>query len=27
MPFKDKAPYLKAYENWKAELNLKLNNK
>lgn len=27
MPFKDKAPYLKAYENWKTELNLILNNK
>ena len=27
MPFKDKAPYLKAYENWKNELNLILNNK
>ncbi|OBX27012.1 xylulokinase [Gelidibacter algens] len=25
MPLKDKAPYLKAYENWKAELNLILN--
>ena len=27
MPFKDKEPYLKAYENWKNELNLILNNK
>lgn len=25
MPFKDKAPYLKAYENWKNELELILN--
>jgi xylulokinase len=25
MPFKDKEPYLKAYENWKKELNLILN--
>ena len=27
MPFKDKDPYLKAYENWKKELYLILNNK
>lgn len=27
MPFKDKDPYLRAYENWKTELNLILNNK
>ena len=27
MPFKDKKPYLEAYENWKKELNLILNNK
>ena len=27
MPFKDKEPYVKAYENWKKELNLILNNK
>jgi xylulokinase len=27
MPFKDKEPYLKAYENWKKELNLILNDK
>lgn len=27
MPFKDKAPYVKAYENWKKELNLIINTK
>ena len=27
MPFKDKTPYLKAYQNWKKELELVLNNK
>lgn len=27
MPFKDKQPYLKAYKNWKKELELILNNK
>ena len=27
MPFKDKAPYLKAYSNWKKELEIILNNK
>ena len=27
MPFKDKEPYQKAYENWKKELELVLNNK
>ncbi|REE83795.1 xylulokinase [Lutibacter oceani] len=27
MPFKDKEPYLKAYQNWKKELNLILNSK
>lgn len=27
MPFKDKAPYLKAYNNWKKELEIILNNK
>lgn len=27
MPFKDKEPYLKAYENWKKELELILNDK
>ena len=27
MPFKDKQPYLKAYNNWKKELELILNNK
>tara|TARA_R110002096_G_scaffold58856_5_gene147925 strand:+ start:8113 stop:9597 length:1485 start_codon:yes stop_codon:yes gene_type:complete len=27
MPFKDKEPYLNAYENWKKELNLIINNK
>lgn len=27
MPFKDKAPYLRAYENWKKELTLILKNK
>jgi len=27
MPFKDKAPYLKAYNNWKKELELILNSK
>jgi len=26
VPLKDKTPYLKAYENWKKELNLILNN-
>ena len=27
MPFKDKAPYLKAYKNWKKELEMILNNR
>lgn len=27
MPFKDKAPYLEAYQNWKNELEIILNNK
>ena len=27
MPFKYKEPYIKAYDNWKKELNLILNNK